>query len=43
MVLTEMKLTNCAEHVAHAKVCRKHPELRQAMVAAHNTENTSRR
>lgn len=43
LVLTEMKLTNCAEHVAHAKVCRKHPELRQAMVAAHNTENTSRR
>ncbi len=43
LVLAEMKLTNCAEHVANAKICRKHPNLRQAMVAAHNAEHGKQR
>lgn len=43
LVQLEMKSSNCAEHVAHAKVCRKNPELRQAMVAAHNAQHARRR
>lgn len=43
LVVAEMKLSNCAEHVAHAKVCRKNPELRDAMVAAHNAQHAPKR
>lgn len=35
-VSAEMKRSNCARHVAHRTVCRKQPDLRKAMLAAHN-------
>lgn len=37
-VAAEMKLTGKPHHVAHASVCRKQPELREALVAAHNVK-----
>jgi signal peptide peptidase SppA len=37
-VSEEMKLSGKPKHVAHAAVCRKQPELRTAMVAAHNAK-----
>lgn len=42
-VVAEMKLSNCSQSVAHAKVCRKQRELREAMVAAHNAQHTTAR
>lgn len=42
-VAEEMKRSNSSKHVAHQTVCRKQPELRAAMVAAHNAEHAKRR
>ncbi len=41
-VEAEMARSKSPRHVAHAKVCRKQPELRDAMVAAHNAEHKPR-
>lgn len=38
-VSQEMKLSGKSKHQAHAAVCRKQPELREAMVAAHNLKH----
>jgi len=42
-VREEMTRANCSRHVAHATVCRKQPELREAMVAAHNAAHPDAR
>jgi hypothetical protein len=42
-VSEEMKLSGQPKHVAHAAVCRKQPELRTAMVAAHNAKHAQLR
>jgi signal peptide peptidase SppA len=41
-VAQEIKLGK-SPHAAHAAVCRKQPQLREAMVAAHNAQHSSRR
>lgn len=38
-VTAEMDRKKCARHVAHATVCRTRPDLRDAMIAAHNAEH----
>lgn len=43
LVLAEMKATNSPRNVAFNKVCRKNPELREQMVAAHNAEHPVKR
>lgn len=43
LVTAEMARTRCERHVANAKIARKHPEMRQAMVAAHNATHQRRR
>jgi len=43
LVQAEMTSRKCSRHVAHAKVSREHPELREAMVAAHNAKFRKRR
>lgn len=35
-VTEEMTRSKCERHVAHARICRTRPELREAMIAAHN-------
>lgn len=42
-VREEMTRSKCSRHVAHATVCRQQPELRDAMVAAHNAAHPDAR
>lgn len=42
-VAAEMKRTGKSQAQAHATVCRKQPELREAMVAAHNAKHATAR
>lgn len=42
-VNAEMDRSKVSKHVAHATVCRKRPDLRQAMLAAHNAAHPQRR
>lgn len=41
-VQAEMDRTRCSRNAAHAKICRTRPDLREAMVAAHNAEHAGR-
>jgi len=40
-VQAEMERTKCAKHVAHGRVCREQPQLRDAMVAGHNAQDAT--